>query len=312
MDNPLEKLATMNPRHPLLLTSVVAATDFSAACEQAAALATLIAHEHGVNLHLVHVTNSSLLDDLRHWLDNSQQWQARMEQQTQQRLQDQARALHAQSGVAIQTHLLSGQPVQDICAHTADLQAGLLVVGARGEHTLHHRLVGSTAERLLRKTRVPLLLVRQSPELPYERVLVPLDFSPWSEDAMVLARQVAPGAHLVLMHSFTIPFEEKLRFAGVDEDTLGHYRERARVNARDHLMALVDRHKLESHDYTLSLSEGDAPLHIIQQAQERGCDLIVIGKHGRQAAEELLLGSVTTQVLTQSACDVLVSTRHRD
>lgn len=299
----------MNTRHPLLLSRVVAATDFSPACGQAAARAALVAHAHGVGLHLVHVANSTLLDDLRHWLDNSAQWQARLEQQTRQRLQSDADGLHARCGVSVHADLLSGQPVHDICAHADALKAGLLVVGARGGNPLHHLLVGTTAERLLRKTRVPLLLVRQPPEAPYERVLVPMDFSPWSEDAIALARHVAPGAHLVLMHSFTIPFEEKLRFAGVDEDTLSHYRERARVDARDHLMALVDRHTLESHDYTLRLTEGDAAMHILTEARERECDLIVIGKHGRNAAEELLLGSVTTQVLTEAPCDVLVSTR---
>ncbi len=74
--------------------------------------------------------------------------------------------------------------------------------------------------------------------------------------------------------------------------------------------ALVDRSGLLPHQFTLSLTEGDAPMHVLQQAEERGCDLIVIGKHGRQAAEELLLGSVTQHVLTEATCDVLASTAH--
>jgi len=183
-------------------------------------------------------------------------------------------------------------------------------VGARGDNPLHHLLIGTTAERLLSKADRPLLVVRSEPEGDYQRVLVPMDFSPWSETAIPLARAMAPGAHLVLMHSFSIPFEEKLRFAGVDDDTLGHYRERARRDASDQLNALVDRHSLQSRDFTLSLTEGDAPAHVVRVAAERECDLIVIGKHGRQAAEELLLGSVTRHVLAEAHCDVLVSTLH--
>ena len=152
--------------------------------------------------------------------------------------------------------------------------------------------------------------MRTEASTPYQRVLVPLDFSKWSEQAVEVARAVAPGAHLVLMHSFSIPFEEKLRFAGVDDATLSHYRERARQDARDHLEALVDRHSLLPDQFTLSLTEGDAPMHILMQAGERACDLIVIGKHGRQAAEELLLGSVTRHVLAEAEVDVLVSTHH--
>ena len=52
---------------------------------------------------------------------------------------------------------------------------------------------------------------------------------------------------------------------------------------------------------------GDAPLHILGAARERFCDLIVIGKHGRQAAEELLLGSVTKHVLAECQSDILIT-----
>jgi nucleotide-binding universal stress UspA family protein len=113
---------------------------------------------------------------------------------------------------------------------------------------------------------------------------------------------------LVLMHSFSIPFEEKLRFAGVDDATLVHYREKVRNEARQQMQDFVLIHDLPENGYELCLTEGDAPQHILTQARERGCDLIVIGKHGRHAAEELLLGSVTKHVVSEAECDVLVST----
>jgi nucleotide-binding universal stress UspA family protein len=52
---------------------------------------------------------------------------------------------------------------------------------------------------------------------------------------------------------------------------------------------------------------GDPCRHIIEQEQERDCDLIVIGKHGENLLEDLMLGSVTRDVLAGSQCDVLVS-----
>lgn len=59
-----------------------------------------------------------------------------------------------------------------------------------------------------------------------------------------------------------------------------------------------------------SVGEGDAPQRILEVAAAQRCDLIAIGKHGRQAAEELLLGSVTRHVLEEAEGDVLVSTAH--
>lgn len=291
---------------------LLVATDFSPAAVLAGQRAARIARQCQGQLRLQHVMSTSLLNDLRDWMVPGQPWQERVRQQAAAALKLEARALQGDEPQAsIETRLVDGAPVQGITEAAREWPADLLVVGARGDNPLHHLLIGTTAERLLSKSDRPMLVVRSEPEDDYQRVLVPVDFSPWSESAIPLARAMAPGAHLVLMHSFSIPFEEKLRFAGVDDDTLGHYRERARQDASDHLNALIDRHSLQPHEFTLSLSEGDAPAHILRVATERECDLIVIGKHGRQAAEELLLGSVTRNVLAEAHCDVLVST-HRD
>jgi nucleotide-binding universal stress UspA family protein len=102
-----------------------------------------------------------------------------------------------------------------------------------------------------------------------------------------------------------------VRFAGVDDHTMNHYRTHAPRDASDHLHALVDSPSLQPHECTLCRTEGDAAMHLLSSANERGCDLIVIGKHGRQASDELLLGSVPRHVVTEADCDVLLST-HRD
>ncbi|MNE05091.1 Universal stress protein family protein [compost metagenome] len=51
---------------------------------------------------------------------------------------------------------------------------------------------------------------------------------------------------------------------------------------------------------------GDASVQILDQEQLQGCELIVIGKRGQGPLEELLLGSVTTHILSQARGDVLV------
>jgi nucleotide-binding universal stress UspA family protein len=54
---------------------------------------------------------------------------------------------------------------------------------------------------------------------------------------------------------------------------------------------------------------GDPAQCILEQEEEQGADLIVMGKHGTGVTEELLLGSVTKHVLSQARADVLVTTR---
>jgi nucleotide-binding universal stress UspA family protein len=50
-------------------------------------------------------------------------------------------------------------------------------------------------------------------------------------------------------------------------------------------------------------------MQIVRQEQEENCDLVVVGKHGQNVVEDLLLGSTTNRVLAEGSCDVLVSTR---
>lgn len=290
------------------LRHIACATDLSAPAAEAADRAALTAAQQGARLSLVHVISSGWADELRAWLTDSAQWQAKLAAETRSRLEAEAARLHRWGGPPATPLLLEGHPVATLTDTVLAQHIDLLAIGARGSNPLHHLLVGTTAERLLRKVACPLLVVRHASEKAYQRALIPLDFSPWSQRAVGLARQLAPSAQLVLMHSFSIPFEEKLRFAGVDDATLVHYREKARNEARQHMLDFVLTHGLQENEYQLCLTEGDASQHILTQARERGCDLIVIGKHGRQAAEELLLGSVTKHVVSEAECDVLVST----
>jgi nucleotide-binding universal stress UspA family protein len=196
--------------------------------------------------------------------------------------------------------------------HPDALDADLLVMGARGAGFMRELLVGSTTERVLRKTARPLLVVKQIAHEPYRRVLVPVDFSPRSLDALALARQVAPQAELVLLHAFEVPFEGKLRYAGVEEHALSSLRVSARREAVAQMNELVTRTGVDENRVRRIVVHGEATTQVLEQEQEQDCDLIVIGKRGHGLFGELLLGSVTKHILARSTADVLVCDRKPD
>lgn len=70
--------------------------------------------------------------------------------------------------------------------------------------------------------------MKQPPRKPYENVLVLIDFSPWSLNALCLALDVAPKAKLTLLHAYQVPFEGKMRIAGEKEKTILLYRDKVR------------------------------------------------------------------------------------
>lgn len=290
------------------LTSILAATDFSAHSRHAADRAARLAHETGAQLTLMHALSGSALAELRQWLGAGHAGEQQLVEETRRSLEQAAAELGAARRVAVHTHLGTGATVHCIGGEAEALNADLLVLGARGSGFLRRLVLGTTAERLLRRTTRPLLVVRQSAHEPYRRALVALDFSPWSTPALLLARHVAPHARLVLLSAFQVPFEEKLRFAGVDAATVDHYRAQARALATQRVYAAAHDAGLKPGHWDARIVEGDASQRIVEQEQESDCDLVVVGKHGQTAAEELLLGSVTKHVLAEGSADVLVST----
>lgn len=293
----------MNP-----LTSILAATDFSAPARHAADRAARLAHETGARLTLVHALSGSALYELRQWLGADHTGERQLIDEATDSLQRLAAELGAARHVAVHTRLDTGAVVDCIGQQAQAIDADLLVLGARGSGFLRQLALGTTLERLLRCTTRPLLVVRQIAHEPYRRVLAALDFSPWSTPALPLARRVAPHARLVLLTAFQVPFEEKLRFAGVDAATVEHYRAQARTVATQRLHAAAHDAGLRPGQWDAMVVEGDASQRIVEREQESDCDLVVLGKHGRNAAEELLLGSVTKHVLAEGSADLLVST----
>ena len=207
----------------------------------------------------------------------------------------------------IHTHVICGSRLA-VINHLADeLDIDLLVIGARGQGFLKHRLLGSTATRLIKKSvNHPVLVVKQPPHGAYQRVLIPMDFSAASVRAIQKAMQLAPGAEITLMHVFQVPFEGQIAYAGLDEDIVKQYRISARDKALMNIRASADAAGLDVGEYTPLIVHGDPSQSVLDQEQQFDIDLIVMGKHGKGFTEELLLGSVTKYVLEESQCDVLV------
>jgi nucleotide-binding universal stress UspA family protein len=292
------------------LGPILAATDFSAPARHAADRAARLARETGSPLTLMHVVPGGALQEIRRWLGPGHATEQHLHDDAQRLLGALAAEIQAHRHASVRTFNASGSVLDEICREAGAMDAALLVLGARGAGFLRRLVLGTTAERLLRRTVRPLLVVRQRPHEPYRRVLVALDFSPWSGQALALARRTVPHAQLVLFNAFQVPFEEKLHFAGVDAATVDLYRRKARADAMQAVVRVASAAGLTPAQWQPCIVEGDASLRLVEQEQTLDCDLVVLGKHGQSATEDLLLGSVTKHVLAEGSTDVLVSTAH--
>lgn len=114
-----------------------------------------------------------------------------------QTLLDQWAAQHASSGVPMKTLVRGGRPVEAILAAARELSADLVVMGTHGRSGFERLMLGSVAEKVLRKATVPVLTVPGEVAVPpadvvrFERVLCAFDGSPSARCALSFAISLA-------------------------------------------------------------------------------------------------------------------------
>lgn len=214
--------------------------------------------------------------------------------------------------LGVEASEIAGQVVEIGVAHRLLLEtaestgAGLIVVGAHEGGGLG-ALLGSTAERVLRKAGRPVLVARGELPLPPSRVLAPVDLSPLSEDALrrgldVLDQLAGEEGKAAIEVEALFVLSELERRGSV------HFTpEQVDRFAREELDRLLTRVDPQGERCLRARVRDGLPRHEIQaELAARPADLVLIGTHGHSGFERLLLGSVTASVVRQSPCSVLV------
>ena len=118
------------------------ATDFSTRSNRAVRQAGLLAHARNAELHLVHVVDDDQPEEL-----------VRMEKREGQRvLFEQVNSMPELRGIQCRPVVVTGDPFDGILRSAADISADLIVMGSHRKQLLLDIFVGTTIERVIRKT----------------------------------------------------------------------------------------------------------------------------------------------------------------
>ena len=144
------------------ISTIVVATDFSEASDSALAYAKSLASAFNATIHVVHV-----LEDLAAHAWTTEVYVAalpgvheEMEKQARERL-DACLSPQEREQFRAQLTLRTGSAFVEIVRHAREIKADLLVMGTHGRGAIAHMLLGSVAERVVRKAPCPVLTVRQ-------------------------------------------------------------------------------------------------------------------------------------------------------
>lgn len=210
---------------------------------------------------------------------------------------DRARGLLPVGGIhEVVTSSARGTPYEVIADHAHHGRAELVVVGRHRDRRFGERVVGSTADRVIRNGSVPVLVVTGRTSTPYRRPLVAVDISDSSRLALELAARLCDRS-LETIDVIHVVSKPERRHA-TREQHLKYVR--AEVAS---FVASVDVGMM----WNVKVMFGEPRATVLGEAHEGGVDLIAIGTKGRTGLSRLLLGSLAEGVLRDAVCDVVVA-----
>ncbi len=304
----------------LKLRRLLVPLDFSGLSRQALGSAVPLARQYRAKISVVHVVQPPVV------MDAIPGGTAYLSVNTDELLAAAKACLTEQAAQLVPRDLLDqvivaeGNPAFEVVATAESLAADLIVLSTKGRSGLKRILLGSTAERIVRHAHCPVLTVRRQPpatekpvypdRLPWRRILVPLDFSFSSLHALRVAAALAEqsGARLSLLNVI----EPNPYAVGLEGGPLVMPDQVFARNAKAQLPRIAQRFVPAAVRVTHLVGYGRAANVIVETAEEKEIDLIVLSTHGHTGLERLLLGSTTEHVVRHAHCPVLVvrPTRH--
>jgi nucleotide-binding universal stress UspA family protein len=178
----------------------------------------------------------------------------------------------------------------------------MVIMGTHGRSGLERWFMGSTTEKLLRRSPVPVLTIRGTGEkrvVPlFRHILVTTDFSSGTSDALAYAFSLAREnkSKVTLLHVVHL----------VAADVSGSYREGVTELYRKDLDALVPPEARKWCDVGIKVESGIPYRVILRTLESENADLLVMNIHGKGMLDRALLGSTADRVVRGASCPVLM------
>lgn len=201
---------------------------------------------------------------------------------------------HAQQNVGprvpFEIRVVVGEPVDAIVAQARESGADLVIMGTHARSGVNRLMFGSVTEAVMRIIPVPVIAVNPAAAVTaeFERVLIPVHFTPVCRDALRQAAALASGSGTPLILLRTV--DDEHADVGVEERHRMHDWLPAELAGRCRIKLIPSAHEAD---------------RIVETAKRVRAQLIAFGITAGRDAAEPLLGTIAEQVVQRSHCPVL-------
>jgi len=289
-----------------MIKTILIALDGSGLAEQAIPVVSAVASRTGADVVLV----TAIVPPDR-WTGGPGIRKREQEEQGAARayLRPLARQL-SKRGIESRVRVEFGRP-HDVVGAIADEEgASLIAMTTHGRSGFARWVIGSVADKVLRTSRTPLLLVHMQeegliPEVQLKRILVPLDGSPLAESALPFVEDLAVSLEAsLLLQSVVVP--TAALYAGTLLPSTPPVLTEIEAGVREYLDGVAKRLERKGARVETNVAIGYAAETILDVAKQAGADLIALSTHGRSGPKRWILGSVADAVVRHSDRPCLV------
>jgi nucleotide-binding universal stress UspA family protein len=275
------------------MVKILVASDLSARSDRAVARSFALAKQLNAELIVLHVVDADLPEDLR---NHTLEW-------AHKALSREIETLETSTGVKFLIEVGAGHPSSEIAARADAAKADLVVLGVHNQATELRKIFSeTTAGKIARATRAPILLVKGDARARYQSAVIGIDFSALSRAAFRQALRIAPAARFYLVHAYHVPFKAFISDPRLSREIVDALNDQMELIGEWAKNAGISVDALEK-----ILREGE-PLHILYAECSRlKADLIVVGTHGATGVGRAIWGSIAADLLDAPPCDVLIA-----
>jgi nucleotide-binding universal stress UspA family protein len=285
----------------IAIKTILCPVDFFPASDAGVKYAARLAANYDATVHLLHVVAPVLPTAYEFAIDTG-----RIMKSIEESSIAQMKKLEASvndTGVRVESELRVGDVYDEVKQAIEVLKPELVVMGTQGRRRVERWFMGSTTEKLLRHSPVPLLTIRANGEKPvtgptFRRILVTTDFSEGTTDALPYAFSVAQenDSRIVLLHVVN----------DVAADLTGKYRDSLIQGVQRQLDDLVPREARNWCDVVTRVATGLPYRIILRTIEDEKIDLLVMNIHGKGMLDRALLGSNAERVVRAASCPVML------
>jgi len=287
------------------IETILCATNFTEQAAHAARFAASISKRTGARIVIIHAVDeiSDSLMPKNQVLRFAKHWLAK------------ARADLEQAGASVRDSLLEeGRPNHVILDAVEEIDANLVVLSTRSAAEPDPQGLGHVAERVLRRSPAPVLLVPPDASVDLKKILCAFDRSEAAAHALKSAAALAQtfGATLDVLHVIREPDVEEILGYHPGQEFLdkvkvpsGRELESKIRKEKDFLEARIAELGLEGLQATTEVRVGKPSREITRQAKSGRYDLLVIGAVGRRDNPRVYLGRTAKKVAEHLHCATL-------